>query len=99
MSRDHIQVQFERFHRANPHVLTQLEEMIEVWLERGHSGVGIGMLWEVLRWNSGVSTTGDTYRLNNNYRSRYVRLILEKHPEWEHYFQTRSLASEAKAAA
>lgn len=88
-----IQERFEEFHRLNPWVLRALERMTADYLERGHRRVGIGMLTEVLRWQYGRATTGDEFRLNNNYRSRYTRLIVARHPEWEPVFSTRQLQS------
>ena len=36
-------------------------------------------------------THGDQFKLNNSYRSRYTRLLLDRHPEWTDVFQTREL--------
>jgi hypothetical protein len=88
-----IQEKFEKFHSDNPHIFSILEGMASRWLSI-HSQVGMKMLWEVLRWQLGVevSNTGE-YRLNNNYTSRYARLLLEKHPEWAGRIQLRALQS------
>ncbi|AIA03435.1 hypothetical protein ACFCXR_15285 [Streptomyces noursei] len=90
-----IQEAFERFHELNPWVLTALEKLTANYLQHaGGRRVGIGMLFEVLRWRYATDTRGDDeFRLNNNYRSRYVRLIIERHPEWEHAFEVRALRS------
>ena len=37
-----------------------------------------------------IRSIGD-YKLNDHYRSRYVRLIIEKHPELEGFFELREL--------
>ena len=86
-----IQERFESFHALNPWVLESFERLTRDWLARGRKRMGIGMLTEVLRWQHGRRTTGDEFQLNNNYRSRYVRLMIERHPEWETVFETREL--------
>lgn len=86
-----IQQRFESFHKLNGWVLEALERMTVDYLERGHKRVGIGMLTEVLRWQYGRQTTGDAFKLNNSYRSRYVRLMVERHPEWDDVFEQRVL--------
>ncbi|WP_424216977.1 hypothetical protein ACN20G_33325 (plasmid) [Streptomyces sp. BI20] len=86
-----IQQRFEAFHELNPWILDRLEGMTADCLERGMDRVGIGMLFEVLRWEYGRATTGDTWRLNNDYRSRYARLLLDRHPEWSPAFELRGL--------
>lgn len=88
---DTIQERFEDFHRLNPSVLTKLEALTTQWLAAGGTRIGIGMLTEVLRWQYGLQTRGDDFKLNNAYRSRYVRLMLQRHPEWEGVFQLREL--------
>jgi uncharacterized protein YbaP (TraB family) len=46
-------------------------------------------LFERLRWESGIATEGDAYRLNNSYRAFYVRLLIERRPEWANKFEVR----------
>ena len=89
-----IQAQFEAFHRLNPWVLRALESLAADYLKRGATRIGIGMLFEVLRWRYVTATEGDEFRLNNNFRSRYVRLLIERHPEWESAFEVRALRTD-----
>lgn len=86
-----IQQRFESFHAHNPWVCEALEALTADWLSRGRTRIGIKMLFEILRWQYGRSTTGDEFKLNNNYPSRYVRLLIDRHPEWAGVFQTREL--------
>ena len=85
-----IQARFERFHAEHPEVFARLEKMAGDWFDRGHPAVSIGMLWEAMRWLDGTHTD-DPLRLNDHYRSRYVRLLVEQHPEWESRFRVREL--------
>lgn len=79
---------FEAFHAANPHVADALETLAAQWLGR-HDHVGIAALFERLRWESGIRTEGDAYRLNNSYRAFYSRLLIERRPEWADSFSLR----------
>lgn len=89
-----IQERFEAFHAANPWVYRAFVTLTEDWLRRGHDRIGIGMLTEVIRWQYGRATDGsEPFRVNNNFRSRYVRLLLDEHPEWTSVFETRELKS------
>lgn len=85
-----IQARFEWFHANNAWVYRSLERMAADWLDRGHTHVGMKMLTEVLRYQYG-RTIGDRFKLNNSYTSRYVRLLIERHPEWADAFETRTL--------
>lgn len=86
-----IQQRFEAFHEANPWVLTALEALIADWLAHGHSRVGIKQMFEVIRWRYGRSTTDSSFRLNNNWTSRYARLVVERNPQWAEAIETREL--------
>ncbi|MFB7442892.1 hypothetical protein ACFC01_32065 [Streptomyces mirabilis] len=86
-----IQQRFDAFHALNPWVLRHLEALAADCVAKGFRRVGIGMLFELLRWRYGQATQGDAFRLNNDYRSRYARLLIQRHPEWAHLFETRAL--------
>jgi hypothetical protein len=86
-----IQERFEEFHRLNGWVLTALEEMTQDLIDHGRHRIAVKMLVEVLRYQHDTTTTGDAFKLNNSYTSRYVRRMVERHPEWEEYFVRREL--------
>jgi hypothetical protein len=87
-----IQQQFDLFHAANPWVYTALVQCARDLVGRGHRRLGIGMLAEVVRWQYFRQTTDASgFKLNNNYRSRYVRLIVEREPDLADLFETREL--------
>ena len=88
-----IDAAFWKFHRENPLVYNKLVELARQARASHKRKIGIGMLFEVLRWNHMIQTRGDHFKLNNNFRSRYVRLISEKHPELADLFETRKLSS------
>lgn len=83
---------FRRFHEANPHVYAALRI---VALHAAHRGRQVGMkaVYERVRWEYQVQTARqeDAYKLNNNYTSRYARLLMEQEPELAGFFETRRL--------
>lgn len=81
---------FTRFHEANPHVADVLESLADSWLLL-HDRVGMKALVERARWESGIQTRGDSWRINNSYTSMYARLLIARRPEWADAFETREL--------
>jgi hypothetical protein len=67
-----IDAAFSEFHARNPHVYARLAAMARQAVAAGRRRIGIGMLFEVLRWEHQIATTDEEFRLNNNYRSRYA---------------------------
>lgn len=87
-----IAERFAAFHASNPHVADALEQMAGEWLAR-HQHVGMKALFERLRWESGISTDGVPYVLNNDFTAHYSRLLMTRRPEWDGRIPTRCLRS------
>ena len=85
---------FREFHYNNPQVYDRLVSMTSNLLARGRPRIGMGMLFEVLRWQHYMKTEGEPFKLNNNYRAFYSRVIERQHPEWEGVFTKRKSISD-----
>ena len=86
-----IEEAFLEFHKLNPHVYRELVAMTRELVDKGNKRVSIKMLFEVLRWKHLLRTSGDTFKLNNNYHSYYARLIMLNEPDLKGVFETRRL--------
>lgn len=86
---------FLMFHAQNPHVLDRLIDLAYAQYEAGQKRLSINMLFEVLRYEQSLQTTGDAFKLNNSFRSYYARLIQAVDPGLGKHFETRVM----KAAA
>jgi len=85
---------FAEFHTAHPEVYRHLVRLARQAQQAGHDRIGIGMLYEVLRWETMVGDlTGTTFKLNNNFRSRYARMIADRERGLGDIFETRELRS------
>lgn len=88
-----IDGRFRLFHHDNPHIYRILEERVAALAARGARRVGIAALVEQLRYDPTVKTDGHDFKVNNDFRSRYVRLLEQRHPEWAPLFKKRELTS------
>jgi hypothetical protein len=89
-----IQERFEDFHEKNPHVYYQLVNLTNQAYNKGRKKIGIGMLFEVLRWNNFIHTDHKDYKMCNDYRSRYARKIMADCPHLGNMFNLRELTTE-----
>lgn len=95
---DPIDERFVEFHHSNPHVYRHLVGLARQWRDAGHRTCSMKMLFEVLRWDAGVRTSSaDGLKLNNDFTSRYARLIAANEPDLAHLFERRCLAAERGA--
>ncbi len=89
-----IQQRFEEFHSKNPRVFDKLLELARVVKATNRPKFAIGCLWERLRWYEKIERTdqcGEAFELNDHFRSRYVRLLIERYPEFDGVFELRKL--------
>ena len=85
-----IQERFLDFHGRHPDVFVELVRLARQVRSRGRK-VGIKTLWERMRWSFEIEI-GTDWKLNNNFTSRYARLMIEKYPtEFSGFFETREL--------
>lgn len=91
-------MKFWRFHMNNPHVYEGLVALARQAKSMGIDHYGIAALYEVLRWNRAIQTSGDAFKLNNDFRAHYARLIMEVEPDLADFFETRESPRNREAA-
>jgi hypothetical protein len=94
MRAERIEEKFEDFHARHPEVYEQLVGLCGRWSRTRQRPWSIKGAFEVLRWErhlAGLPDEHEDYKLNNNYHSRYARLIMDEHPEFRGLFELREL--------
>lgn len=88
---DSIPARFARFHSGNPQVYDSLVTLARQFcLRRPDAKLGIAMLYEVLRWNYYMATQSEEpYKLTNDFRACYARLIMTQEEDLAGIFQTK----------
>ena len=91
-----LREQFVAFHRENPQVYTALRELALDLNDQGHGKWSINGLFEVLRWRHAmmVSDPHSDFKLNNNYRAFYARLLMAQEPVLDGFFELRRQTSQ-----
>lgn len=79
---------FKECHTAHPEIYQQFKAMAYQMKSRAKRYSHI-TIFEVIRWNTDIRG-GDRFKINNNYRSVYVRLLIYNHPEFKDFFEKRS---------
>lgn len=83
---------FAEFHANCPEVYVELVALARKWKQRGFGRAGIGLFFEVLRWERLLAGVGDDrFKVNNSYRSRYAREIMRREPDLAGLFIVREL--------
>lgn len=86
-----IDSRFNEFHAANPHVYDALVRYAREALRAGAPRIGVKLIWERMRWDVTVTHRFNDFKLNNDFTSRYARLIAQNEPDLAALFETRKL--------
>jgi len=84
-----IEERFEAFHAANPHVFDILRSVALQLRKRGIKHYGMKGIFEGLRWESTLRTSGEPWKLNNDYTSLYARKLMDEVPQLDGFFELR----------
>ena len=84
---------FMRYHHSNPEVYKSLVDLARKLKKAGRRSYGIASLFEAVRWHQAISggTIYDGLKVNNNYKPRYARLIMEREADLKDFFEVRIL--------
>jgi hypothetical protein len=89
MQPDENREKFEEFHRKNPAVYEMLAKYGRELLDAGHAKLSIALMAERVRWEAAIRTTGDRFKINNNFTAHYARRLADEFPEFRGRFLTR----------
>jgi hypothetical protein len=82
---------FDEFHALNPEVYAELRKLALGLRHLGRKRYGIAGLFEVVRWQRAIVTTGDeSFKLNNNFKAFFARLLMKNEPELRNFFDLRA---------
>lgn len=86
-----IQDKFERFDMNNPGIYMMFKRYALEAYQSGCKRIGAKAIMERIRWDRMITTRGDTFKINNNFASRYVRKLISESPYFNDLFEVRGL--------
>ena len=91
-----LEIAFWKFHNANPRVYDKLVMYAKQW-HRVHEHGSINLLFERVRWDymTDINRLDDGFRLNNNHRAFYARLIEQQEADLHDFFRLRQQRRQA----
>jgi len=88
-----IQEKFEKFDNKNPIVYALFKQQVQKAISKGKKRVSSKTILGFIRWKVTLQTTGDEFKINDAFTSRYSRKNIQQYPEHEHIFEFRKLRS------
>lgn len=84
-----IKERFDLFHAQNPHVFQLFLKYSMMAKDRGFEKFSAKAVFERLRWHLNFETSGDVFKLNNDFTALYARKLIDENPEFLGFFELR----------
>lgn len=82
---------FWAYHQENPHVYAEFLKNARLMRATGRKRYSAVCIVNKIRWDHDLKTTGKEFRINNDFMALYARLVMDMHPEFEGFFEIRSM--------
>lgn len=79
------------WHKKNPHVYELFEKFTFIAINKGHKRLSAWLIVNRIRWETSIETSGDDFKISNDFIAYYARLFVAYHPEYEGFFQLKRM--------
>jgi len=82
---------FISWHKTNPEVYKEFVKLAKEMQASGRERYSAETIINVLRWHRDLKTVGDEFKISNDFRSMFARLLVYQKPEFEGFFSMKGL--------
>lgn len=82
------------WHKANPQVWMLFERFSLEAIHRGRKRISHWLIINRIRWETAIVTTGDDFKISNDYIAFYARLWKARYPQYADLFHTKRMIGE-----
>jgi hypothetical protein len=82
--------QFREFHSENPAVYDEFKRLARMMKNSGRKKYSVDAIIHVIRWNFALRTTGHPFKISNNIRAIYGRLLAFDDPQFATFFNFKN---------
>jgi hypothetical protein len=82
------------WHKENPHVYMLFDKFTRQAISRGHKNLSGWLIVNRIRWETSIETSGDDFKISNDYVAFYARLFMAKNPEYQGFFRIKRMKRE-----
>ncbi|OUV92777.1 MAG: hypothetical protein CBD09_00040 [Puniceicoccaceae bacterium TMED149] len=80
-----------RWHKANPQVYELFEKFSKEAIAKGHNNLSAWLIVNRIRWETMVETSGEDFKISNDFIAYYARLFMAYNPEHKGFFRIKQL--------
>ena len=87
---------WKTYHQKNPHVYKKFRELAFAMHKTGRTKYSAWTIINKLRWDHDISTTGDVFKISNDYIALYARLLIYHHNELLDFFDLKPMKGDLR---
>lgn len=97
---DQLLQKFKVFHIENPDIYATFRRYALKIKQTGRKKYSGWTIINAIRWDHDIKTSGDVFKINNDFIALYTRLLIFHEPSFEGFFELRKMkASDRRYAA
>jgi len=85
------ELRFQDFHAANPHIYELVKKYTLDVIGTGRKSFSMTSIFERIRWYTTIETSGEEFKINQNFIPYYSRMFMADHPQHDGFFSIRAL--------
>ena len=82
------------WHKANPEVWQYFEKFSLEAIQRGRKKISHWLIINRIRWEVNIVTTGEDFKISNDYIAFYARLWIALYPQYKDLFTIKRMIGE-----
>ena len=86
------------WHKKNPQVWDKFEEYTLQAINSGRKKYSHWAIINRIRWHNEIETSGEDFKISNDYICFYARLFHARHPQYKDFFTLKPLKEEKDIA-
>lgn len=90
---------FAAYHAENPDVYAEFKTFAARIKATGRKKYSGWVIIQAIRWSRDVQTTGDVFKVNNDFIALYGRLLMVHDPAYRTFLELRQMKRERKLSA
>ncbi|MAE54593.1 MAG: hypothetical protein CMK23_01220 [Porticoccaceae bacterium] len=85
---------WKAFHFENMHIWEEFEKQTFELIKSGVTKSSPWLVINKMRWDHAIKTSGDDFKISNDFIAYYSRLFLARHPKHINFFTIKPLKGE-----
>lgn len=86
-----LEKRFRVWHKDNPEVYDLFKRFTFEAINKGHDRLSAWLIVNRIRWETSVTTTGNEFKISNDFIAYYARMFIKEYPRYTGFFSLHEM--------